>query len=307
MDELATLRAFVEVVESGSYSAAARKTRTSVSSVGRQIKYLEDSLGVRLLNKTTRAQALTEAGQAFFESTKAVLFELDRSKREVLAYQTIAKGSLRVYARVSAAMEVIIPALPNFLATNPDISLDLVVTDARVDLVSNKIDMAVWLGQLEDSSLVARRLSTSPRAVIGSPAYFRKWGRPEHPTDLANHNCVVNHRDYGSVWRFVKGGDRVDITVAGSLRTSPSSALLTAAQTGIGLTVLPRWMVRASIERGAIIPVLTDYSVMAYDDFDSSLYVVYPQTRGLPLKAKVFADFLVRLFREHDNESEKLT
>ncbi|MGD9941596.1 MAG: LysR family transcriptional regulator [Burkholderiaceae bacterium] len=181
MDELASMRTFVQVIEDGSFSAAARRTRTSVSSIARQVKHLEDTLGVRLLNKTTRSQALTEAGRVYYQRAKSMLDELDRTKRDVLAYQSAVKGTLRVFIRVSAAVGVVLPALPRFLARHPELHIDMIVADGQVDLVSNGIDVAVWLGQLEDSSLIARLLSPSPRVLCGSPDYFKRYGLPKHP------------------------------------------------------------------------------------------------------------------------------
>lgn len=290
------MRVFVQVVEQGSFSAAARENDSSVSSIARQVKALENYLGARLLNKTTRQQGLTEAGRVFFDRAKAILQDLDRAKRDVASFQSAVKGSLRVYLRTSVADAVIIPELPLFLQRYPELSIEVILGDERIDLVANGIDVAVWLGHLEDSSMIARRLSPSRRIVCGSPDYFRRFGTPKRPGDLVRHNCLLftgNH--YGNTWRFTRGAEKVEVPVTGNLQTSSGSVLRAAALRGLGVILSQEWMLEGAFKSGMLVGVLSDYDVSP-TDFDTSLYAVYPHGRGLSAKSRVFVDFLVDLF-----------
>jgi len=302
MDELSGMRVFVQVVEEGSFSAAARRINASVSSVARQVKTLEDALGAPLLTKTTRQQGLTDAGRMFFERAKAILDDLDRAKRDVSSFQSAVKGSLRVYLRTSAGDEVIVPALPEFLQRHPELEIDVTLADERVDLVTHGIDVAVWLGRLEDSGIVARKLSPSRRVVCGSPAYFRRHGVPEKPADLSRHNCLVYKANrYVGTWRFTRGEENVEVPVSGNLQSASSRVLLASALAGLGLMVGQKWMVQSALGSGRLVSVLDGYEVSPTDD-DTALYAVYSRNRGLSPKVRAFVDFLVELFRERERQ-----
>ncbi|MDB5512191.1 MAG: Transcriptional regulator, LysR family [Enterovirga sp.] len=297
MDELSSIRAFIEVIESGSFSAAARRADASISSVARQVKALEDSLGVRLLNRTTRNQSLTEAGQIFYDRARAVVQELNAAKRDASSFQDSVKGLLRVTLRISTGSTMILPALPAFLERHPGLTIDVSLTDERLDLVANNIDVAVWLGHLDDSRIIAKRLSPSRRLLCGSPSYFQRRGIPENPDDLVHHNCLVFKANYyGNSWRFTKGGERVDIPVSGNLRSNTGPVLLSAALSGLGLVVLQEYMVRAALKDGTLQTVLSEYEVSP-TEADTALYAVFPHSRGISPKARVFVDFLVELFK----------
>ncbi len=298
MDDLNTLRIFVQVVEDGSLSATARRAHTAVSSIARQVKALEDSLGARLLNKTTRRQSLTEAGRVFYERAKIILDEFDRAKRDVSSFQDTVKGVLRVYLRTSAATAVIVPALPKFLEQNPQVTLDVTLGDERIDLIAQGMDVAVFLGHLDDSSMVARRLSPSRRVVCGSPAYFKRHSTPRKPADLSKHNCLIYKADrYSELWRFTKGTEKINVPVAGNLHTSSAATLMAAALSGLGVMVVQKWMAAAAIKEGKLAAVLADYEVSP-TDYDTALYAVYPHSRGLSPKSRAFVDFLVGLFKK---------
>ncbi|RUZ69427.1 LysR family transcriptional regulator [Mesorhizobium sp. M7A.F.Ca.US.006.01.1.1] len=300
MDELSSIRAFISVAESGSFSEAARKADSSVSTVARHIKALEDELGVRLLNRTTRQQSLTEAGQIFYGRAREIVQELNSAKRDAASFQQSVKGLLRVTLRISTGTTLIVPALPRFLENHPNLTIDVSLTDERLDLVANNIDVAVWLGHLEDSSFIAKRLSPSHRVVCGSPSYFRKHGIPESPSDLARHNCLVFKANYyGNTWKFVKGDNRVDIPVSGNLRSSSGSVLLSAALSGLGLVLLQEYMVRTALQLGTMQTVLTDYQVSP-TEADTALFAVFPHSSGVSPKTRAFIDFLVDLFRARE-------
>jgi DNA-binding transcriptional LysR family regulator len=298
MDELAAMRAFAKVVEAGSFSEVARQTDMSISSILRQVNGLEEVLGVRLLKRSTRQLAMTEAGQQYFRNVSSILHEIEAAKRAASTYQEGLKGTIKIHARTSAGTEMIVPALPHFLAQYPELQIDITLTDERADLLSEGIDLAIWLGNLEDSSMVARQLSSSRRLVCASPEYFKRNGVPESPQDLLQHNCLVfrsNH--YSDGWRFRKDGESVTIPVAGNLKTANGAVLMTCAKNGLGIVLLQDWMVRSAKKEGLLQTALTDFEVFP-TDYDTTLYVVYPHKDGLPHKVRVFIDFLMALFQE---------
>ncbi|MFJ1260573.1 LysR family transcriptional regulator [Cupriavidus sp. CuC1] len=296
MDEFTRIQTFIKVVEAGSFSAAARR-ESSISSVARQVKSLEDELGVRLLNRSTRSLSLTEPGRRFYERVCVIANDLNNAKSEATSFQESVKGVLRVSLRVSSGTTIIVPALPKLLEQYPDLSIDISLTDERLDLVANNIDVAVWMGDIPDSEIVARRLSPSQRIVCGSPSYFERHGVPRMPSDLREHNCVLfTARSYGNVWRFTKDGQHEEIEVQGTVCSDNGLVLLSAAMSGLGLIVVHEWMVRLPIAQGALVRVLNDFTVNPKAG-DAELYAVYPSSRGLSRKVRVFVDFLVALFR----------
>jgi DNA-binding transcriptional LysR family regulator len=298
MDELTLNRAFVKIVESGSMSAAARHLKISVTSVARQLSRLEDRLGVRLLNRTTRRQSLTEVGQLYYARLVDVLNQFNSIQREASAYQATIKGCLRVHLRISVGSEVIVPALPSFLEQHPDVTLDVTLTDERADLVALGVDVAVWLGNLEDSTLVARQLSPGRRVICASPAYLARHGRPKAPQDLSEHNCIFYRaRNYDRWWRLTRDGETIAVLTSGNLQTDSSSVLLTSARKGLGLVLVQESTVRRAITKGELVRVLADYEVSS-TDFDIALYAVYPNSRHVSPKTRAFVDFLVTLFRQ---------
>jgi DNA-binding transcriptional LysR family regulator len=304
MDEFLKIRTLVQVVEAGSFSAAARQTDMSISAIARQVKALEESLGVRLLNRTTRNQALTEAGALFYERARAILDDVERAKRDASSFQKAVKGVLRVSLRISAGTTVIVPALPRFLERHPELTVNVSLSDERFDLVARGIDVAVWLGNLGDSGVVARRLTPTRRVACASPEYFKRYGVPKVPTDLAGHNCIVyTVSQYSHAWRFVKDDHRVDLPVQGNLESSHAQVLMTAALAGVGLVLVPDWMARRAVSEGRLQMVLTEYEISP-TDYDAALYAVYPHSRGLSPKARAFVDFLVDLFRNRGDRLE---
>jgi DNA-binding transcriptional LysR family regulator len=298
MDEFASIRTFVEVANAGSFSECSRRKNISVSSVARQVTALESELGVRLVNRNTRRQSLTDAGTAFYHRVVDVLSELDLARQSASAYQTSLKGTLRVSIRPSAG-ELILPAMPAFLKSHKDISLNITLDDHRLDLIKNNVDVAVWLGHLADSSLVARRLTVSRRVLVGSPSYFAKYGIPLMPEDLKEHNCIVfNSPSYDSSWKFQKGSEQYRVKVSGNISSTSGPVIKAMALNGTGLVVVQEFMVRTAIEDGSLQAVLTDFEVSP-TDADTALYAVYPHRERLPLKARVFLDFLIELFGYH--------
>lgn len=297
MDELSINRTFVNVVEHGSFSAAARVLDMSVTSVARQVSSLETMLGIRLLNRTTRRQSLTDAGQNYFGEITNILTRMDLLKREMTAHQIAVRGSIKVHLRSSIGNQVIVPALPRFLEKYPDLSLDVTLTDEREDLVKLGVDLAVWLGELEDSSLVARRLSPGRRVLCASPQYLDRHGFPQVPDDLADHNCLVfSAVNYGSPWRFTKDGVCTPVHISGNLRTGSGAVLMASALNGLGLVMLQNAMVRDAVDDGRLVRVLPDYEVSP-TALETGLYAVFPSARLLSPKTRLLIDYLVDLFK----------
>ncbi|MGV6874310.1 LysR family transcriptional regulator [Pseudochelatococcus sp. B33] len=297
MDELSTNRTFLKVVECGSFSAAARDLNVSVASIARQVSSLENRLGVMLLRRTTRQQSLTDAGRVYCECISPILRKFDDVKREVSSYQSSVKGRLTVHLRNSVGSQFIVPALPQFLEQHPEVTLDVTLTDERADLVAQGVDVAVWLGHLEDSGLVARRLSSGRRRVCCAPSYAQRFGLPAAPMDLARHNCLIYRaQHYDNIWRLTKDGETTAVRVSGNLETTSAAVLMSSALKGLGFVVLQEAMVRGAIDAGDLIDVFPDYLVSS-TDIDIALYAVHPGRRQIPPKTRAFVDFLVRLFK----------
>lgn len=297
MDEMLMNRTLLQVVDSGSLSAAAAELNVSVATVARQVNSLEDRLGVKLVNRTTRALSLTEAGALYCERIRVILRDIDSVKREVSSYQKNVMGLLRVHLRQSVGSQVIVPALPGFLKEHPEIRMEVTLTDDRADLVAQGIDVAVWLGELEDSTLIARRLSPGRRLICCSPSYAREHGLPTRPEDLANHNCIVfRARNYDNLWRLTRDGETVSIEVRGNLESFSATALITSALSGLGLIMVQEATVRKMVESGDLVTILPEYQVSS-TNADIALYAVYPGRKQTAPKTRAFLDFLVKLFR----------
>lgn len=298
MDDFARIQTFIKVVEAGSFSAAARND-SSISSVARQVKSLEDELGIRLLNRSTRSLSLTEPGRVFYDRVCAVARDLGNAKWEAKSYQEGVKGVLRVALRALPGSMLIVPALPTLLAKYPELRVEVSLTDERSDLIANHIDVAVWMGDMPDSELESRRLSPSRRIVVGAPSYFERHGTPKTPTDLRQHNCLLlAGRPYSGGWHFSKDGQSEEVEVEGNLRTESGLVLLSAAMSGLGVIVVHEWMLRSPFTQGRLVRVLGDYAVRPRAGSDAELHAAYPRSRGSARKVSAFVEFLLELFRD---------
>jgi len=296
-DEFARIMTFIKVVEAGSFSAAARDV-SSTSAVSRHVKSLEEELGVRLLNRNTRRLALTDAGRRFYDRASAIALELKKAKSEVSSQKEEVRGTLRASLRVTAGTTIVVPALPRFLSQYPDLELDITLTDERRDLIANNIDVAMWLGELPDSDLVARRLCRTGRIVCGSPAYFERRGVPHEPAELRHHNCLLYAQpSYSNLWRFTRDGREEVVEVAGSVKSENGLVLLSAALANLGIIIAHRWMMRDLLAQGRMITVLKDYTVHPRPG-DADLFAVFPSGLSRSRKIRVFIEFLAELFRE---------
>jgi DNA-binding transcriptional LysR family regulator len=291
MDKTQEMTVFVRAVAEGGFSAAARALKLTPSAVSKQVGRLEDRLGTRLLNRTTRRLSLTEEGRAFHARCVQILAEIEEAETAVTELHAAPRGTLRVAAAVAFFNHQVMPLLPEFLERYPDVHFDLVMTDREVDLVDERIDVAIRFGHLRESTLIARKLAVSRRVICASPDYLARHGTPCSPADLAHHNCLtLSTRPEFNVWEF---GDRPEdhLRVTGNVELNQADALYDACLAGIGLARVAGYLVEADIKAGRLVPVLTKQLKEA-----STLYVVYPHRRHLSPKVRAFVDFLVGKF-----------
>jgi DNA-binding transcriptional LysR family regulator len=293
MDRIAALQALVQVAEAGSFSDAARRLRLSKSVVSRLVAALEAELGVRLLHRTTRALTLTEPGRGYVERARRLLADLADADQSVTQSQVAPRGRLAVNAPMSFGFLHLAPALPAFLARYPDLAVDMTMNDRFVDLIDEGFDVAVRIGSLGDSSLVARRLAPIRRAVCASPAYLAARGVPATPDDLAGHDCVAySNAAQAQEWRFIASdGHPWPVAIAGRLTLNNGDAIRAAALAGVGLALLPTFIVGRDLQDGELVSVLD-----AFVPQDMSLNAVYPHARHLSPKVRAFVDFLAERF-----------
>ena len=298
MDEFQTNLVFLQVVDCGNFSAASNKLNLSVSTVARQISGLEDRLGVKLLHRSTRALSLTEAGVLYSDRIRELMREIEAIKHEVLGFQKDVKGLLRVHLRSSIGTQVIVPAIPEFLREHPDLKIEVTLTDEFANLVAEGIDVAVWLGKLENSSLIARKLNSGNRIICCSPAYASTNGLPKIPEDLSKHNCIVfRAKNYDNLWRLKFDEKSTVVKVSGNIQSESSAVLLMSVMNGVGLAMLQEAMVLRAITSGALINVFPGYEVSSTDS-TVALYAVYSGRKKTSAKTRAFVDFLVRLFHD---------
>lgn len=292
MEKLTALNVFRTVCELGSFSGAASKLRLSNAAVSKNVRELEEELGARLLERTTRRVRMTEAGEAYWRRAGAILDELETLDAEIKERQNIPRGTLRVAAAMSLGIAQLAPAVGAFLVDYPELHVELEMNDRYVDLVGEGFDVAVRGGTLSDSSLIARRLSAIPRVVCASPAYLRQHGRPRRPQDLTRHRCLVYSLAKSPTrWTLTRGSRRVRLSIQGPLSINNSLAIAGAARAGAGIALLPEVTVRDALASKQLEPVLPDWTAEP-----QSLFAVYPRHHQLSQRVRLFVDFLAARF-----------
>lgn len=292
MESFGSLQVFIRIAETGSLSAAARDLGLSKSVVSKKLAALEDRLGARLINRTTRRLSLTAEGAAFLERAQRILAELEEAEQAVGRLSAEPRGMLRVNAPMSFGILHVAPAMGDFMARYPDLSVTLDLNDRQVDLVDEGYDVAVRIAALPESSLIARRLAPVRRAVCASPAYWRRHGRPAHPRDLGRHDCLIyTNLPTPNDWRFRDGGGSFSIRVGGRLAANNGDALREAALAGLGVCVAPTFIVGGDLRSGRLEAVL-----QGFVEDTVAVYGVYPHRRHLSAKVRAFVDFLVVRF-----------
>jgi DNA-binding transcriptional LysR family regulator len=291
MDALTDIAVFVRVVERGSFTLAAGDLALSRAVVSKYLSRLEDRLGARLLHRTTRRLSLTEAGAALFEASRGALERIEEAEAAVAQFQSKPRGRLRVSAPMSFGILHLGPAMADFARAYPEITLDVRLDDRFVNLVEDGFDVAVRIGALTDSSLVARKVATTRAVACASPGYLAEHGEPESPEDLASHNCLV-YSYLADVWRFTApDGREIPVAVKGSLRINNGIVLAEAAVAGHGILVTPSFYVAPLLRSGRLKQVLARYKVK-----EIGIHAVYPQRGHVPPKVRAFVDFLVQRF-----------
>jgi DNA-binding transcriptional LysR family regulator len=285
------MQLFVRIVDAGSFSAVAREMDMIQPTVSKQLTALEERLGVRLLNRTTRKLSLTDAGREYYQRCKRILDEVQELESEVSDLQNRPTGTLRVNAPVAFGHLYLVPLSFRFRTQYPGLATDLSLNDRYVDLVQEGFDIAIRFGELEDSQLVARHVGSSARICVASPAYLRAKGRPTTPADLKRHNCITYTYLFGNEWRFDGPGGPETIRAFGDFRANSGLTIRAAALEGIGIANIPAFVVREDVESGRLVQVLPEYGPAPV-----RISAVYPSARLLSRKVKLFVDFIQQEF-----------
>lgn len=289
MDRLSQIAMFNAVVERQSFTGAARVLGVTASAVSKQVSQLENDLGARLINRTTRSLSLTEVGAAYYEQTKDILDALIRAEAVVTELTGKPRGLLRVHIPVGFGQVHLSRVLTGFMTRYPEVTLEVTVLEGHVDLVEAGIDVAVRIGGRQDSSLIRRRLAPNRRVLCASPDYLAQHGTPATPAELARHNCLTHSPEgpHGE-WVFTDGGQDHAVRLRGSVRTNSYAVLRDAALAGVGIVRLAGYLVGEDLRAGRLVTLLDDYVAQ-----DADIAVVYPTRRHLSVKVRAFVDYLV--------------
>jgi len=288
MDSLTDIAVFTQVVDSGSFTAAAERLSLSKSVVSKYVTRLEDRLGARLLNRTTRRLSLTEVGRVFYERSLRGLQEIEEAEAEVSRLQGKPRGTLRLNTPMSFGILHIAPALPDFLRRYPEISVDMNLDDRQVDVIEEGFDLSIRISELPDSALIARRLAPCRHAVVASPEYLEQNGIPTTPDDLRHHNIIsYRYQESAREWHFRDSDKKtISVPISGTVQMNNSLALREALLGGIGMTRTPTFVVGQDIQSGRLKQVFTNYETL-----EVSIYLVYPQRRHLSPKVRAFIEY----------------
>jgi len=287
MDRLAAMETFVYVVETGSFSAAARRLNIGQPAVSKTIAQLEKRLAVSLLLRSTRGLTPTEAGLAYFERAKRAIDEANEADNAARGSASGLSGNLRISAAVTFGRLHVIPHLGAFLDQHPQLNIDLMLDDRNINLVEEGIDVALRLGALTDSGLTARKIADCRRVVLGTPAYFAKQGEPNCPAELSKHQAVVYNLGGGTTWQFTKGAEQQPVIISGRLRVSAAEGVREAVLADHGLTLASEWMFAPELASGAVKTVMHDWTLP-----DLDLWAVFPTGRLVSAKARAFVEYI---------------
>ncbi len=300
MDVMHSMAVFRRVVEAKSFSAVARETNMSQSTVSKHIAALEERLSTKLLNRSTRSLKLTEAGKEYYQHCIRILNDFQEAEASIGKGKINPTGSLRLSTSASFGRSFILPYLSEFLETYPEINIDLLFDDDYIDLVKTGIDLAIRIGPLADSTLIAKKIGSSPRITVASTDYLVKHGRPKKPADLTKHNCLFHSLEKSpNLWYYnsIQEGDE-SIRVNGRFKANSPDAIFDATIAGLGISVLPIWYVQPYIKQGQLKMILENYKPTAHD-----IHAIYPERRFVAPKVKRMIEFIAE--KLSDNQAKK--
>ena len=292
MDHLSGIAVFAKVAERASFTAAAHDLGLSKSAVSKQIARLEGRLGAKLLSRTTRRLHLTEVGQAYFERARQIVADAEEAELAVTRLHAEPRGTLRVNAPMSFGIAHIAPALPEYMARYPDVHVDVSFNDRQIDLIEEGFDIGIRIAQLTNSTMIVRVLAPCQLAVVAAPAYWDAHGRPKHPSELIDHNCLLyDYQANPNEWEFQGPGGAIGVKVSGRMKTNNGEALLASAIAGSGVIVQPTFICGPALCDGRLEKVLSEFQPGLIH-----VNAIWPENRHLSAKVRTFADFLAERF-----------
>ena len=288
MNRFSAMEAFVRVVETGSFSHAAKQLHAGQPAISKLIAQLEDRLGVRLLIRSTHGMTPSEAGQNFYEHAKRALHAAEEADLAARGASAALQGRLKICAAVTFARIHVIPRLPSFLERHPELELELVLDDRNIDLIEAGTDVALRMGDLDDSTLTARKIAQGKRVVVAAPGYLDRAGTPATPHDLPAHQSIVyDQRGGGTVWTFRRGDVEATVSLKGRMRINAAEGVRAAVIAGLGVTVASEWMFAPELAAGSLQVLFKDWELPPID-----LWAIFPAGRKASAKARAFADFV---------------
>jgi DNA-binding transcriptional LysR family regulator len=296
IQDLNLLVTFARVADAGSFTGAARLMNSSKSAVSRQVSSLEEVLGVRLLNRTTRKLSLTEAGAAVLARCERIVAEAEEAELAATQLEAAVSGTLSVSAPMSFGISQLGRVMPDFIKAHPNLTVQLELDDRRVDLVDEGFDVGLRITAMQDSSLIARAITPIKSILVGAPDYFDKVGRPSHPNDLKNHQCVrYSLADRQNIWMFHRQGDEpVRVPITGPVVSNNGEMTVAMVRGGVGLAYLPDFLVADEIAKGTLEAVLPEWAEAVL-----TCHAIYPSRHHVPTKVRVFVDYLVEQFSKN--------
>ena len=292
-----SMQVFVTTVQEGSMSAASIKLGISPAMVGQHVASLEERLGTRLLNRTTRRQSLTDFGKTYVEQCRDILERVAVADHDAEAAQAEPRGQLKITAPTTFGAEVLMPALQRYRAIAPEVSLDITLTDRNVDIVDEGFDIAFRIGEPPDSRLIARRLAPYRMMICAAPDYLSQRGYPEHPDDLANHDAIGFTPASGSPWKLAKGNDEVEVSPQISITVNSGQAVRTAARAGLGVIMQPAMLLGSDVERGLLVQLFPDWQLR-----ERSMSVIYHRDRRMTPRLRSIIAFAMSEFATASDE-----
>jgi DNA-binding transcriptional LysR family regulator len=293
MDRLNAMEMFVRIVETGSFSAVAREMGTTQPTISKQLTGLEKRLKTRLLNRSTRRLSLTEPGADYYERCKRIIGEVRDAEGTVGLLQASLVGTLHINSSIALGQMFLTPAVLKFQQLHPGMTVELSLIDRFIDLVAEGVDVAIRIGRLADSSLVARRLGQSRRLIVATPDYLAKHGTPKTPQDLQDHNCLLySYLSTGNEWPFQGPDGEIRVKVSGNFKSNNGHALRDALMAGIGIATTPDWLAHDRLAAGEIVAILPEFTPPPFD-----INAVYSSNRHVSAKVRAFIDFLQAEFR----------